>query len=190
MSFGPELLCEPARVCHTVRRLERRQDALEPRQLARTLREPRVVDPRYSVAPDRAATRARVRPRHSRDPPRSSGSARCCRARPAARRCACPAARRRAAGEARRVAARRCRSPPASTPIRRTPRSSTNASKMPIALLPPPTHATTAVGSRPACSKICALASRPITDWNSRTMSGYGCGPAPSRAGSRCRRRW
>ena len=58
-----------------------------------------------------------------------------------------------------------------------------NASKMPIALLPPPTQATIASGSRPASSRICARASRPITDWNSRTISGYGCGPStePSR---------
>ena len=54
---------------------------------------------------------------------------------------------------------------------------------MPIALLPPPTHATTASGSRPAAARICARASAPMTDWNSRTISGYGCGPStdPSR---------
>ena len=70
----------------------------------------------------RAARRARVRRPRSRGRPRSSASARCCRPRPAARRCACPAARRRC----RRRTARRggrgaiC-SPPASTPISRTP---------------------------------------------------------------------
>ena len=42
---------------------------------------------------------------------------------------------------------------------------------MPIALLPPPTQAMTASGSRPVCSRICARASSPITDWKSRTIS-------------------
>ena len=104
----------------------------------------------------RAATRARARPPRSRARPRSSASARCCRPRPAGRTCACPAARRRC----RRRTARRggpgaIRSPPASTPISRTPASSMNASKMPMALLPPPTQATTTSGRRPACSSIC-----------------------------------
>ena len=39
-----------------------------------------------------------------------------------------------------------------------------NASKMPSALLPPPTHATTASGSRPVSVWNCSRASRPITD--------------------------
>ena len=58
-----------------------------------------------------------------------------------------------------------------------------NASKIPMALLPPPTQATIASGSLPNCAMHCARASRPITDWNSRTISGYGCGPStePSR---------
>jgi hypothetical protein len=57
------------------------------------------------------------------------------------------------------------------------------ASKMPIELLPPPTQATTRSGSRPAASSSCTRASWPITDWNSRTINGYGCGPStdPSR---------
>ena len=35
----------------------------------------------------------------------------------------------------------------------------------------------------PGAARICARASWPITDWNSRTISGYGCGPStdPSR---------
>ena len=33
----------------------------------------------------------------------------------------------------------------------------------PIAFEPPPTQATSASGSRPACSRLCALASRPMT---------------------------
>ena len=40
----------------------------------------------------------------------------------------------------------------------------TKASKIPMALLPPPTHATIAPGSLPASSRICARASRPMTD--------------------------
>ena len=34
-----------------------------------------------------------------------------------------------------------------------------------------------ASGSRPSASRICSRASRPITAWSSRTISGYGCGP-------------
>ena len=49
---------------------------------------------------------------------------------------------------------------------------------MPIAFEPPPTHAITASGCRPASSCICAMHSSPITDWKSRTIIGYGCGPA------------
>ena len=113
----------------------------------------------------RAARRARARPPRSRAPPRSNASARCCRPRPAGRTCACPAARRRCRPQ---TAPRggRARSP------RRRPRrrsaarrgSSMNASKMPMALLPPPTQATMASGRRPASSRICARASRPMTD--------------------------
>ena len=40
-------------------------------------------------------------------------------------------------------------SPAASTPHKRTSGSSMNPAKMPIALLPPPTHATTSLGKRP-----------------------------------------
>src|ERR1700674_5231098 len=49
--------------------------------------------------------------------------------------------------------------PPASTPTSRTG-SSTNGAKIPMALLPPPTHATTAVGNRPVSVSICARAAR------------------------------
>jgi hypothetical protein len=48
---------------------------------------------------------------------------------------------------------------------------------MPTALLPPPTQATTASGSLPLSSSICALVSLPMTDWNVRTIVGKGCGP-------------
>ena len=72
--------------------------------------------------------------------------------------------------------------PPASTPIRRGPPVSRNGLKKPMALEPPPTQATRAAGSTPA-SASWACVSRPITDWNSRTMSGKGDGPSaePSR---------
>ena len=41
---------------------------------------------------------------------------------------------------------------------------------MPAALLPPPTQATTASGSRPNCSSDWARVSRPMIDWKSRTI--------------------
>jgi len=62
--------------------------------------------------------------------------------------------------------------------ISRTRESGMKASKIPMALLPPPTQATMVSGRRPSCSRHCARASRPMTDWNSRTMVGYGCGPS------------
>ena len=134
-----------------VRRLERRQDALlarQPLERARARRRRRSTCIRR--APSRAATRARARPPRSRGRRKSNASARCSRRRPAARSCACPAGRR-ALPPANRAA---CSPgwmpwPPASTPIRRTDGSAMNASKMPIALLPPPTQATIASGSRP-----------------------------------------
>ncbi len=49
--------------------------------------------------------------------------------------------------------------------------------KMPMALEPPPTQATTASGSRPVMASTCSRASRPMTRWKSRTISGNGCGP-------------
>jgi hypothetical protein len=73
-----------------------------------------------------------------------------------------------AAGEPRGVLAR----PPASTPVMRTPGSSRNSKKSPIALLPPPTHAISSSGSLPSRARIWALASTPITLWKSRTISG------------------
>ena len=68
-------------------------------------------------------------------------------------------------------------SPPASTPTSDTLASFRNSWKIPIALLPPPTHATSRSGSRPHARSVCSRASRPITDWKSRTIVGYGCGP-------------
>ena len=173
------------RVGDRVRRLERRQDAFEPRQRLEALERLGVGDVRVlGAARGRAATRARGRRRRSRARPRSSASARCCPPRPAARTCACPAARRccRRRSAPRAAPARSARRRPRRRSAARS-RSSTKPSKMPIALLPPPTQATTTSGSRPACSSICRRASRPITDWNSRTISGYGCGPSaePSR---------
>ena len=46
-----------------------------------------------------------------------------------------------------------------------------------MALEPPPTHATTAAGSRPSSAIICSRVSRPMMLWKSRTMRGYGSGP-------------
>ena len=49
---------------------------------------------------------------------------------------------------------------------------------MPIAFEPPPIQAITASGSfPPEISAYWRLASRPITDWKSRTISGNGAGP-------------
>ena len=67
--------------------------------------------------------------------------------------------------------------PPASTPTSRAP-VSTKPAKVPMALLPPPTHATTDVGVGAAEQpRHCTRASSPTTRWNSRTIQGYGWGP-------------
>ena len=68
--------------------------------------------------------------------------------------------------------------PAASTPNMATPASSTNGANRPAALEPPPTHATSASGRRPVAVWIWFLTSCPITAWKSRTITGYGCGPA------------
>ena len=52
-----------------------------------------------------------------------------------------------------------------------------NGWKMPIALLPPPTQATTASGSAPVRSSTWARASTPMMRWKSLTSMGNGCGP-------------
>jgi len=67
---------------------------------------------------------------------------------------------RTAPRDARAQSARR----PASTPIQPHRAIVVNASKMPIALLPPPTQATIAAGSAPVRSRICWRASLPMTD--------------------------
>ena len=46
-----------------------------------------------------------------------------------------------------------------------------------MALLPPPTQATSISGILPSFSMDCALISLPITAWKSLTMVGNGCGP-------------
>ncbi len=48
---------------------------------------------------------------------------------------------------------------------------------IPAAFEPPPTHATTASGSRPRRARHCSRVSLPMTDWKSRTIIGNGCGP-------------
>ena len=69
-------------------------------------------------------------------------------------------------------------SPAASTPISFTSSSSTNSWNRPMALDPPPTHATRMSGFPPHFSIACARVSRPMHAWKSRTIMGYGCGPA------------
>ena len=54
----------------------------------------------------------------------------------------------------------------------RTARSAMNASKMPMALLPRPTRATMTSGQTAVDSTTLPTGLLPITDWNSRTMSG------------------
>ena len=49
---------------------------------------------------------------------------------------------------------------------------------MPMALEPPPTQATISSGRWPKRSRTCAMVSAPITAWKSRTIAGYGAGPA------------
>ena len=68
-------------------------------------------------------------------------------------------------------------SPAASTPISSTSGSSTNGMKVPMAFEPPPTHAITRSGSRPAWSSSCSRASSPMRRWRSLTSAGYGAGP-------------
>ena len=115
--------------------------------------------------PCRGGKRAPARRRGSRGRPRSS----------ARRRSGRP--RRRAARSARRAGRRfgRCRGSPRRPPRRRRggrPASSRKPANIPIAFEPPPTQAIAASGSRPSASRICSRASRPITAWSSRTISG------------------
>ena len=79
-------------------------------------------------------------------------------------------------------------SPPASTPISRTPASSMNASKMPMALLPPPTQATTASGSRPTARDTAARLAADHGLELADHQRDRDAGRAPSPAGSGCRR--
>ena len=68
--------------------------------------------------------------------------------------------------------------PLASTPMRLTFLSSRKPENIPIALLPPPTHANTISGSRPSFLRHCFRASLPIQLWKCLTIVGYGWGPA------------
>ena len=47
-----------------------------------------------------------------------------------------------------------------------------------MAFEPPPMQATSVSGRRPSASIIWLRTSSPITHWKSRTIAGYGCGPA------------
>ncbi len=67
-------------------------------------------------------------------------------------------------------------SPAASHPIILTS-SSRNGWNRPMALLPPPTQATRQSGILPSASTHWERTSRPMTLWNSQTISGNGCGP-------------
>ena len=89
-----------------------------------------------------------------------------------ARRAARPRARRRATHRGGRRAPR----PPPRRRSARPTRPRRTGTKVPIALLPPPTQATTRSGRRPAACWICARASSPITRCRSRTSAGYGAG--------------
>ena len=60
---------------------------------------------------------------------------------------------------------------PASTPISSTS-SSRNGTKVPIEFEPPPTHAITRAGSAPSAASACSRASSPITRCRSRTSAG------------------
>src|SRR3546814_19799791 len=48
-----------------------------------------------------------------------------------------------------------------------------NGWNRPIAFEPPPTQATSASGIFPNLLRLCAITSRPITDWKSRPSSGH-----------------
>ena len=67
--------------------------------------------------------------------------------------------------------------PPASAPMSRGSFSLMNGSKNPMEFEPPPTQATIAPIFMPR-SAHCLFTSRPMTLWNSRTMSGNGAGPS------------
>ena len=47
-----------------------------------------------------------------------------------------------------------------------------------MALEPPPMQAMSESGRRPSRSTIWLRTSVPMIDWKSRTIAGYGCGPA------------
>ena len=68
--------------------------------------------------------------------------------------------------------------PAASTPKISTSLSSRKGWNSPSAFEPPPIQATKALGNRFSFSRICFLASSPITYWKSLTIFGYGWGPA------------
>ena len=178
----PELAGQLERAGHRVRGLDRRDDALGPARAAanasiasrvgdRPVRGPAGVVQPGVLRADARGSRARPRSSATRMvwPVRvlqqvASG----CRAARRARRPLIVAACRAGLDAARR----RPRTRPADAGV------GTNAVKMPIALEPPPTQATTASGSRPVRSSTCARASSPITRWKSRTIIGNGCGPA------------
>ena len=128
----------------------------------------------FDAAGVAAARRARGRRRDSRARPRSSGPRGSGRRRPAADRCGCRAARPGGRRSSRRHGHSRPRGRARPPRRRRSPRSasSRNGWNRPMAFEPPPMQATSVSGSRPSRSSICSRASRPITDWKSRTIAG------------------
>ena len=96
----------------------------------------------------------------------------------------------RTTGEGRCVTAGFDAVPAASKPTSRTPGSSMNAWKMPIALDPPPTHAVTASGSRPAWSWICTRASSRSPAESRGPSSEMDADPPRCRSSNTCCRRW
>ena len=139
---------------------------------------------------DRAATHARVRSRRSRGRPRSNASARCCRPRLCSTNVRVPlqhtgCCRRQSA---RRDGRARCalRPPRRRSAARRV--SSRNASKIPIALLPPPTHAIDDV--RQSAGLLEHLLRAPRADHRLKLADHQRIRMRPergSRAGSACR---
>ena len=110
----------------------------------------------------RAARRARVRPRRNRGRPRSNASARCCPSSSCRTNVRVPCSTP-VLPPAKRAAWRPRRDPLAAGLDANQPHARVvdeRRRRCPMALLPPPTQATTTSGRRPACSRICARASR------------------------------
>ena len=148
-----------------VRRLQRRDDPLQPRDVAHRVERLVVGDRDVArAARCRAARRARARRPGSRGRRRSSAPR---RSGPRPSAAAAMSAPWRTPGRPPTVSGAPWRplsrpSPAASTPSSATSGSSMNAAKVPIAFEPPPTQATTRSGSRP--SRVEDLRARLVAD--------------------------